>query len=564
MAYGSTEKKNIKTKRISSSSILNAGKKHRLAVHFKYVKFIKNKMSKHIFNNKHMLLNVDTKKELISNAKLFNNKQMYSWEVQKLFQSIVDYYSNWIDQLVKNNKFKLQKEFKITYYKRNVKNKDGLILKNKGSLKLTEMLYRHSKLSNLTNWLIYVEDSKLDSVLKSIPLDPKKLENAIQFNNEIERIRSVSYWERIKDLLLSKKKNILRKIKEPIVFKTGSYMKTPQIGKTKHSHFHIDENNTYQHWYKFRIGKDHIHVPLSFNKKYHDDLNNFNLEAIHSVRLNTKNHIDIGLTYEDEKEYFKPLKKDSIIEKEKLCGIDINVASNFCTIAFHDGTKSFDYDRSYVEKVVKQLLVFEEKVYKQLTNQEQKQLEKLLRGVEFQFKHLISNILKELVNKKITDIVLEDLNLTQCKASFLRDKDLNIKYSKLIRLLRLSSVKGWFEEQANNKGIRVHLTNPAYTSKTCSKCQCVLLTHREGRSFQCKSCSHKEDADSNASNNIYNRIFVEVLRNSLHILKEGQYRPSLIRRKQLQIKLNSLFEADNERQLGEQFSAPDTRLLISG
>ena len=154
MAYGSIEKKKIKTKRISSSSILNAGKKQRLVNHFSYVKNIKNQMSQHIFEHKHMLLNVETKNELIAHAKQFNNPEMYSWEVQKLFQLIVDFYTNWLDQLVKNNKFKIQKEFKITYYKRDVKSKDGLILKAKGSLKSTEMKHRHTQLSNLLNWLI--------------------------------------------------------------------------------------------------------------------------------------------------------------------------------------------------------------------------------------------------------------------------------------------------------------------------------------------------------------------------------------------------------------------------
>ena len=401
--------------------------------------------------------------------------------------------------------------------------------------------------------------------MKSLPSEPKKLQSVIDFNNEINKLRSGPCWTRAKALMSNQNKRILSKIKEPIVFKTGSYMKIPQIGKTKHSHFHMDETNTYQHWYNFRIGKDHLHVPLAFNKKYHDDMNRFNTEAIHTVRLNSRNHLDIGLTYEDEKEYFVPLEKDSIIEKEKICGIDLNVASNFCTIAFHDSKKAFDYDRTYVQKVVTQLQLFEKKGYKQLNEKEQQQLEKLLRGVEFQFKHLISDILKELINKGITDIVLEDLNLTQCKASFLKDQDLNIKYSKLIRLLRLSSVKDWFQEQANNKGIRVHLTNAAYTSKTCSKCLCVEHTHRISRSFQCNHCGHEEDADANGASNIRNRISVEVLRSALHILKDGQYRPSLMGRKQLQMKLIALFEADNERQLSDNsFLLSETQSFRAG
>ncbi len=125
-------------------------------------------------------------------------------------------------------------------------------------------------------------------------------------------------------------------------------------------------------------------------------------------------------------------------------------------------------------------------------------------------------------------------------------------------MLRLSSIKEWFREQANNKGIRVHLTNPAYTSKTCSKCQCVEHTDRQSRSFQCNNCGHHQDADANAARNIFNRISVEVLRSSLHLIKEGQYCPSLLGRKQVQIKLTALFEVDNERQRLDKFSDLET------
>ncbi|MCG3884503.1 transposase [Photobacterium leiognathi] len=43
-------------------------------------------------------------------------------------------------------------------------------------------------------------------------------------------------------------------------------------------------------------------------------------------------------------------------------------------------------------------------------------------------------------------------------------------HSHLVRLLRLGSVKQWFRQQANNKGIRVHFVNPAWTSNQCYKC----------------------------------------------------------------------------------------------
>ena len=564
MAFGSSDKKNIKTKRISSSAIINSKKKNALIQHFKFVKNFKNNISYYIFNNKAMLCSEDSKKELASHFKLFKTPELYSWEVQKIFHQSIDFYSNWMDKLILNNKFILQKEFKITYYKRDVKSKSGEILSKKGDVKDTSFISKHSSLTRIMNWLVFIEESSIDSSLKSLEVkDPLKLQSVIDFNNSIEALRSKPYWHRVKKLLINKKQRILSFMKEPIVYTTGSYMKIPQIGQTKHSHIYIDESNEYKYWYNFRIGKEHIHVPLAFNSKYHQDINNFNLNSIHTVRLNSKNHLDIGLTYEDDKEYFKPLTKDSVIKKEQICGIDLNVASNFCTIAFHDKEELKDYNRRYIELIVKKLKSFEDKGFKQLSTNEQKKFNKLLLGVEFHFKSLISSILKDLIERGITDIVLEDLNLSQCKASFIKDETLNIKYSKLIRLLRLSSIKDWFKEQANNKGIRVHLTTPSYTSKTCSNCKCVEHTVRKGRSFTCNACGHIDDADNNACKNIRNRIFEEVLRLAFHELKKGQYEPKKMKRETVRMKLTALFEVDNERQREDLVSNQETSSFMA-
>jgi IS605 OrfB family transposase len=578
MAYGSSDKKKIKTKRISASSIVNSKKTERFVEHFSFVKSLKNEISQYVFEHKLSLLSSTSKNTLISHAKQHNCPELYSWEVQKMYQQIIDFYSNWVDKLTDNQKFVIQKEYKVTRYKRKVTNSVGEVIAVKGDIKKTEVIHKTTALTNLSNWLIYVDSSMLDSVLKAhkeSEENPKKIKDIENFNSTLNALRTkrhfttdgveVFLWDRIKALLLRKQIRMLQSMKSPIVFSTGSYMKIPKIGQTKHSYLHVDETNEYKYWYNFRIGKEHIHVPLAFNPKYHGDINDFDLDAIHTVRLNRKNRIEIGLTYEDEKEYFKPLEKDSIIDKKAVCGIDINVSSNFCTIAFHDREIAIDYNREYLQKVVKSLQSFEKKGFKQLTTYEQTQFNKLLGGVEFHFKELISKTLKSLIDDGITDIVLEDLNLSQCKASFIKDETLNIKYSKLIRLLRLSSIKDWFQEQANNKGIRVHLTTPSYTSKTCSKCHCVEHTVRQGRSFHCNFCGHKEDADQNAAKNVRNRITEEVLRLTFHLLKDGQYSPSKMKRETVRVKLTALFEVDNERQrLGKVSKTQETSSFRAG
>lgn len=566
MSYGSAKKENLKTKRISSSVIINTAKKERLIDHFTFVKNHKNRISRHIFNHKNLLLNADSKKELISHAKLFNTDQLYSWEVQTMFKQSLDFYENWLDKLTMNNKFFIQKEFLITYYKKNMTSKAGHTIYRKGTVKDKELVEKSTNLTQLMNWLMYVEESNIDTVLKSIPDDILKKDKAIQFNNRLATLRQKNYWSRVKLLIINKRERLLSKMNNPIVYSSGSYSKKPIYQKTLHSYLHVNEDKKHQHWYNFRIGGETIKVPLAYNKDFHgkSDLSDFDLTKIHTVKLNTKGRVDIGLTYEDKKEYFKPLSKSDKIDGKKLCGIDLNVVTNFCTIAFHDKEIAINYNRNHISKVVKQLLAYEEKGYNLKSKKENESLQQLLRGVEFYFKHLISNILKDLIAQGITDIVLEDLNLTQCKASFIKDEVLNMKYSKLIRLLRLSSVKTWFQEQANNKGIRVHLTTPAYTSQTCSKCHYVDSKNRNKREFECLSCGHKQDADANSSRNMYLRLYLDVLRNSFHKLELGQYVPIIMKRENVRIKLTSLFEADNERQRMDVFTYSETSSFRAG
>ena len=91
MAFGSAKKIKIKTKRISSSSIINENKKNSLVEHFVFVKSLKNKISSYIFNNRSDILSIQKKNELISHYKIFNCSKLYSWEIQKIFQQSIDF-----------------------------------------------------------------------------------------------------------------------------------------------------------------------------------------------------------------------------------------------------------------------------------------------------------------------------------------------------------------------------------------------------------------------------------------------------------------------------------------
>jgi putative transposase len=108
--------------------------------------------------------------------------------------------------------------------------------------------------------------------------------------------------------------------------------------------------------------------------------------------------------------------------------------------------------------------------------------------------HKISNKIVKTAIAEHSGIKLEDLTGIRR----------NSKHSKSFRY----SLNSWsfyqlqmfIEYKAKLRGVDVVYINPAYTSQTCSKCGCI--GNREGKSFECPTCGHVENADINAAFNI--------------------------------------------------------------
>ena len=104
--------------------------------------------------------------------------------------------------------------------------------------------------------------------------------------------------------------------------------------------------------------------------------------------------------------------------------------------------------------------------------------------------------------RRFGKIAIEDLSIqSMTAAGGARKRGLN----------REILAQGWgiIRQQLTYKaewaGRQIVTVNPAYTSRTCSKCGQVNSKAREYRIFDCSSCGHTEDRDVNAAKNIMAR-----------------------------------------------------------
>jgi len=566
----------IITNRISTSPLMNKKKDLFLKDYFNKVKQLKQNMSYYVLkkiqeNDIHHQFFYELKSEYKNFSGLLS-----SWETQKLFHSIVDNYINQIQQRNKNKQFKIQKKIERQYYKRNGKNfKKGDLKYFQVVLKQTELtkLLNHLKYVKLNEletfqYSFEKEKNKLKELEKELEdnknnlseEEKEKLKDKISKtktsieilkskNNFLNKLRKDKIkWNKIKKLIINFKQKIKNNISK-IEYNTGSHIKSAVFNKNSnnpviHSKIILNTNSKqktsnlkkqkFPYFYKFSFnqeGKQETkYFPLSFNEKYHKfnenlpktkdklaeknpffEINNhinqkYDLNKEHYVTYKN-NKLHIGLT----------LEKDEVIYKKdgEQIGIDINIRDNFLSLSTGE---IIDYDRKYIKELVNELHRIDQlsKEEKKSKNNKRK-LEKLVKRNEWYFKKTISEVLRKLDKDGISEISMEDLDLSKMKASFVKDKDLEIKFSRLVRILRLSNIKEWFKRQAENYGIKVHLTNSAYTSQECSKCHYISKKNRNKDKFKCIECGHEEHSDLNSPKVIKFRVFgSEVLCSKLH------------------------------------------------
>ena len=99
-------------------------------------------------------------------------------------------------------------------------------------------------------------------------------------------------------------------------------------------------------------------------------------------------------------------------------------------------------------------------------------LAKLMRVNVAALKSMLHDVLTQFEADGVTDLVLEDLSGFRGTIPS-RRPEFEQKYTRLLRLLRLSGLKDWIASQAEKRGTKVHLTHAAYTRQECPNCHHV-------------------------------------------------------------------------------------------
>ena len=442
---------------------------------------IKNQMSDIIFENRELLLS-SSKYDLIKKfAASFKSQYLKAWNIQAMFADVVIAYMNYIEKLKSNLQLKvIYKPATISYYKKSIK------WHKVGDVKEIEYNKRWTSFTKLLKALVFIDN-----------VECLKPEIKRQYDFYVEKFTK----RRIDNLVKLIKQNLLKKIHK-IEFKTGTWRCNIQ---TK-ADFVIDETNSlYKHWMKISLRKEYgdIYIPLQINSKYHD-LSKSN-KSSWLVKCIKDKVLVIGT---------KEAKALKFYDEVNVEGLDLNVKHNFCAIS--DG-KIFDYDRTYVKQLYKELKKLDKIGLKNINDNQRKHLDKICRRNEWYFKKLISEVLDYCISKEIYDIVLEDLELFN--GSYAKNIEFGIKYSRLVRLLRLNSVKEWMKQQAEKKGIRIHLTLSYYSSQQCPVCGHIDGENRKTQEeFECCNCGHHANADLNAAKNLKRRFTNVLWKNSLHAI----------------------------------------------
>jgi len=216
----------------------------------------------------------------------------------------------------------------------------------------------------------------------------------------------------------------------------------------------------------------------------------FRFEYLFPNNFSKINQIEIG----EEYVYVSvSIQEKELIQTDKYIGVDLNTTGHIAVLS--------DPETGKIIKMGKKANHIHTKYKNIRRNLQKKGKYKKVK----QIKHRESNIVKDLNNKishKIVETAIEsNSGIKLEKLTGIRN---NTKHTKSFNY----SLNSWsfyqlqqmIEYKAKLHGIPVLYIDPAYTSKTCSRCG--HIGNRNDKQFKCPYCGHVDHADVNAAFNI--------------------------------------------------------------
>ena len=354
------------------------------------------------------------------------------------------------------------------------------------------------------------ESETIEYINKQL-LSDKISDNKIKFyKNILDVIKKVGY-ERLYRTAELKRINVINKYnKKPVEFTkltfSGRSRKKKLIGYNKNF------NSIIKAFISLSWDSDRktMVIPVKYSKDFHGKIQKFlkkNPDYEYTITINEK-----------EKEVNVILCRDGVRSipdnKTNFIGIDVNVKHNLFSLS---NNKTDDFDRKLLSDYVEFCLQNDERKklndkYK-IGKRKQFKIDKLTEKMLKYNQQLISTMCKELKEQGFDHIVMENLTNGFGK-SFVKEEGIN--FNRIVRFLKISSLKNEVEHIARKYDIALSLVHAEYTSKMCSKCGCIDDRNRKCQEdFVCVSCGHADNADHNASINIKNRVTLTVLRDKL-------------------------------------------------
>ncbi len=428
--------------------------------------------------------------------------------------------------------------FRLYVYKGCKRYKRQTLTKKVGDVKSHDVA---SKSTDLTKTLTYLARYGNINIVEYLT---KKLtedisESKIKFFNDVLNHINKFTLERLLNLAVSKRNRIIIKYNKPIEYKSKTFR-----GRTRLKDiisYNKNEKSIISTFISLSWLKDHgtLFIPVKYSKDHYGDIERFHKSSPdyeYTVTFTRKGKVTINICVAGEREL--PVFKENNIDN--IIGIDINQKHNLFTLS--DG-KMFDYDRNLFDSLCKQLYMIDG--FKQnkdyiLGRKYDRKLTAIRNVLKHSMEEIIVAVCKYLKENNYNHVVLENLTGFNTKT---RATSNDINYNRIVRELKLCSLKDTFKRISAKYGISVSLVHSEYTSKMCSLCGCIHDDNRkEQESFMCVSCSHTENADINAAKNIKNRVVLTVLR---HLLNQDAdlkiYTPKPMKRVKLKESLMKAF-----------------------